>query len=207
MKRCTKCFQEKDLKEFRIIKRLNKPSSICKSCHYQLNVDWRKRHPEKLLEYRNRYYQKHTEKLIAKTKEWQGRNKEKVAQIKKDSLKRHLDTRYEWLRKRKRAERDLVYRHYGGYQCARCPENDPDVLTIDHIHDNGAAHRKELKNHGGSTMCTWLIKNGFPPGYQILCRNCNWRKYIRSKSSEGSETIPEGSTVKRPEARSPSSKG
>ena len=70
---------------------------------------------------------------------------------------------------------------YGGRQCAciTCPEhNNPHIkfLTIDHINDDGAIHRKEIATNGIYTnqkMLNWLKKNNWPPGFQILCFNCN----------------------------------
>ncbi len=40
------------------------------------------------------------------------------------------------------------------------------------IENNGAEHRKEI----GTSLYKWLKKNGFPPGFQVLCANCNWGK-------------------------------
>lgn len=67
---------------------------------------------------------------------------------------------------------------YGGYKCACCGETEPLFLEIDHVDNNGAEHRRSLgyegngKGAGGATW-KWLKKNGFPPGFQILCSNCN----------------------------------
>lgn len=64
---------------------------------------------------------------------------------------------------------------YGGYICACCGETEPRFLTIDHINNDGAAHRKTLKNRGASIF-KWLKDNGYPEGFQILCMNCNHGK-------------------------------
>src|SRR3990167_11349069 len=70
---------------------------------------------------------------------------------------------------------------YGGVICAKCGVNNPIVLTIDHVDNNGAAERKILNGHGtGSKFYAWLKHNGYPPGYQVLCMNCNWLKYYMS---------------------------
>jgi hypothetical protein len=47
-------------------------------------------------------------------------------------------------------------------------------LALDHISGGGAIHRKEIG--GGADFYRWLIKSGFPPGYQVLCHNCNLAK-------------------------------
>jgi len=60
--------------------------------------------------------------------------------------------------------------HYGG-ACACCGDTFIWRLTIDHLNNDGAAHRKEVKA-GGAFYC-WLLKNKLPKGYQVLCFSCN----------------------------------
>lgn len=81
--------------------------------------------------------------------------------------------------------RDLrheVVMAYGGYRCACCGETEPLFLTIDHVNNDGAEHRRSIgeyvgngKGAGGRTL-KWLKDNGFPKGFQILCMNCNMGK-------------------------------
>lgn len=67
-----------------------------------------------------------------------------------------------------------VYNHYSNYdiKCNCCGERRVDFLTVDHINNNGASHRKELGHH----LVHWIIKNNFPKEFQILCSNCNTSK-------------------------------
>lgn len=74
--------------------------------------------------------------------------------------------------KRKRA----VFRHYGE-SCACCGESHLLLLTIDHLDQNGAEHRREIATGGGAGMYDWLIAQGFPEGYRTLCFNCNFGEY------------------------------
>jgi len=76
--------------------------------------------------------------------------------------------------------RDKVFEAYGGPICNCCGETELLFLTIDHINNDGATHRKELggRNFGGSRMHKWLIDNDFPPGFQILCANCQLGKHL-----------------------------
>jgi len=69
--------------------------------------------------------------------------------------------------------RQAVLDHYGRF-CACCKETEEMFLTIDHIDDSGAEHRREMKT---STTAIWLKQNNFPPGFQILCINCNQGRY------------------------------
>ncbi len=96
------------------------------------------------------------------------------------------------VRARKRAIelKIMILNAYGGPQCAcrgcswhnqRCVCSHIDVLTIDHIDNSGAKHRREMTGGdrvgGGDTTYRWLKKNNYPSGYQVLCWNCNWIKY------------------------------
>ncbi len=72
--------------------------------------------------------------------------------------------------------RDIVYNTYGGYVCNCCGENERKFLSVDHINNDGAAHRREHGHTTGEKMHRWLIREGFPDGFQILCMNCQWGK-------------------------------
>lgn len=81
---------------------------------------------------------------------------------------------------KKRRERDAehklrVYNHYSNYdiKCNCCGEREMDFLSIDHINNDGNTHRKVVKE----ILYRWLYSNNFPPGFQILCMNCNMSKH------------------------------
>lgn len=67
--------------------------------------------------------------------------------------------------------RHAALEHYGG-RCACCGETNPSFLAIDHINNDGAAHRRIV----GSEVARWLRKAGYPAGFQVLCHNCNMAK-------------------------------
>lgn len=60
---------------------------------------------------------------------------------------------------------------YGGAQCKCCGETELRFLQMDHINNDGAKHRHELGTR--AIPYTWFPRNGFPPGFQVLCANCN----------------------------------
>lgn len=72
----------------------------------------------------------------------------------------------------------LVLGHYsdGTPKCACCGETHIESLTIDHINNDGAQHRKITECGSGTTLYLWLKKNGYPGEFQVLCMNCNWAK-------------------------------
>lgn len=83
-------------------------------------------------------------------------------------------------RARRLSNRDTVLRAYGG-RCACCGEPEQAFLTVDHVNNDGKAHRRELGATGGSgtpRLYTWAIKHNFPPSLQLLCWNCNLAKAI-----------------------------
>jgi hypothetical protein len=69
--------------------------------------------------------------------------------------------------------------------CAACGEKDSDVLDIDHVYDDGAAERKANKR---KNIIYQLLAEGVDLSrYQLLCKNCNWRKELaRRRRSAGS---------------------
>jgi hypothetical protein len=86
------------------------------------------------------------------------------------SRRRHEDERLgksSWYHK-VRAE---AIARYGGQKCACCGEQNSGFLTIDHINSDGNVHRKSVG--AGTEFVSWLARNGFPPGFQVLCYNCN----------------------------------
>ena len=82
-----------------------------------------------------------------------------------------------------------VLKHYGG-SCACCGETNEKFLAMDHVNDDGADHRKETRY---SNLYSWLNANGMPPGFQVLCHNCNYAK------SRGG--CPHGSVAGQPGGR------
>lgn len=70
--------------------------------------------------------------------------------------------------------KDEVFINYGGYICACCGELERAFLSIDHINNDGAQHRKNMSS--GSNTYRWLRDNNFPNGFQVLCMNCQWGK-------------------------------
>lgn len=58
--------------------------------------------------------------------------------------------------------------------CPGCGVVIDEFLSIDHINGGGNKHR-----NGGPqkvNIYSWLRKNNFPAGFQILCMNCNTAK-------------------------------
>lgn len=65
---------------------------------------------------------------------------------------------------------------YGG-ACACCGETTPQFLGVDHVHNDGEAHRREMAGYGRA-IYRWLKNAGYPQDgrFQLLCHNCNMAK-------------------------------
>ena len=125
---------------------------------------------------RKGYYQKNKEKCKKYAIQWWQKNISKRKEYYIKNRKRNNATR----RKRALTIRRIVFEHYGGSppKCKNCKCSIFEVLDIDHISNNGRQMRK-IKNLKGYQFYRWLLKNNFPKGYQILCKNCNWLKWLK----------------------------
>ncbi len=81
--------------------------------------------------------------------------------------------------------------HYGknGILCCRwrnCSIHDIDMLTIDHINNDGAIHRKKVggvdrRDMAGMQFYCWLRRHNFPEGFQTLCANHQLKKELQKR--------------------------
>lgn len=125
---------------------------------------------------------KTSERQRAYARKWRANNlaRETKELFKKNNAKLHKSGYYRLYNQKKRA---IVLTAYGG-ECRCCGEREIKFLSIDHINGGGTKHRKEIK---GATY-SWLIKNKFPSGFQLLCHNCNMAKALYGKCPHLQET-------------------
>ena len=45
-------------------------------------------------------------------------------------------------------------------------------LVVDHINGDGNKHRRAI-GRTGISFYQWLRISGYPPGFRVLCHNCN----------------------------------
>lgn len=63
--------------------------------------------------------------------------------------------------------------------CAWCPQADMDVLCLDHIDESKTKEMtKQLGHRGGQFLYARLRVLQYPPGFQVLCANCNMKKEV-----------------------------
>lgn len=108
------------------------------------------------------YRKDNPEYFMRKRKEWYHKNQEFKKQYSRNRLKNIM---FEV----------LTYYSKGNIECICCGENIIGFLTIDHINGGGNKHRRDLgmKNVAGVNFYSWLKRNDFPTGYQVMCFNCN----------------------------------
>ncbi|MBA7662760.1 hypothetical protein ES703_70793 [subsurface metagenome] len=145
-KRCSRCGETKPLDDFyRDSRSKDQHDAWCKDCFNKYRQVWRETH-------RDREALKAHERYL-KNKDQNIRNSSARYQQRKISLVAHYSS------------------NTNG--CACCGESDIRFLSIDHINGNGNQHRKKIGCTSGENFYRWLIREGMPEGYQVLCYNCN----------------------------------
>lgn len=150
IKQCTSCKQEKPLLEFSKAKKTKTGFSYwCKQCQRE----WVRENWGRVYETQRRYVASHPTLIL--------RTKRKYVQ--KTARQQNASARARYAENRQQA-----FSHYGD-SCACCGIADVALLCIDHIHRNGAAHRRTFSGD----ILRWLKRNNYPSGFRTLCRNCN----------------------------------
>ena len=160
--------------------------------HSQL---YREKHHEELLQKKRGYYTLHQEKLNeqAMKRYWKNRTRRlELAKIWYNENKKYILNRNKELG---RIRKNTVFSYYSKkiIKCNCCQEDDINFLTMDHI--NGRKQHNHNRTFSGDKLYKWLIENGYPSGFQVLCMNCNWAKreygicpHKKIKSSQGEVT-------------------
>lgn len=108
--------------------------------------------------YMKEYRKRRRSQLNIQFNEWYARNRAKARAA---------------ARRRNQEIKREVFDHYGG-KCNCCGESMIEFLTIDHIDNDGAAHRRILGYSGrGTAFYRWIKRNGYPGNLRVLCYNCN----------------------------------
>ena len=140
--------------------------------------EYRKRNKEKINEQKKKHYEKHRDYYL----NYYATHREHIRELAKACYHRHKVAGKNF-NTPKIAEFNKQYRlrvksklfDILGNKCARCGFSDIRALQIDHVHGGGTKHRKEI----GNQIYSWLKRNNYPKGFQILCFNCNNGKKIK----------------------------
>jgi len=123
--------------------------------------------------------QKRREYQKAYQAQWRKDNRSKWAEIQRSSDKNRSETKSrikaisDYRTRRHARQRIHVLQQYGGGKCLFCGDSRYEVLTIDHIHGGGSAHRKEFYGKY-KNIYDLLSRTPFVPDtYRVLCWNCH----------------------------------
>lgn len=122
-----------------------------------------------------RYQREHRERYLKYQRNYQSENKEK--------LRAYDQTRARQLKQQ-------AFEAYGGVKCAwpGCNETRLDVLSLDHIAQDGAERRRQGEP-GGRQLYARLKSQGYPPGYRALCRNHNWKAWLEHRKKTHNRSL------------------
>ncbi len=173
MKICTRCKEEKPETDFWFSKRLERLTQPCNECRKAARADWKARNAEKVKAANRTWQLANPDRVKAAMKRYQERNPGLAAKRTAEWRANNREWALAAQRKVNADRKRRVYEAYGGFICACCGETEEAFLSIDHVNNDGAEHRRQVDRRN---MYKWLDKNGFPEGYQILCMNCNFGK-------------------------------
>lgn len=72
-----------------------------------------------------------------------------------------------------------------GAACTTCSLDDVDVLTVHHINNDGAEHRKQVSgSYGGHKFYRAVLKSGDLTGLECRCFSCNDLAAIEKEGNE-----------------------
>lgn len=146
----------------------------CKACVAAVRAAYEKRRPDVQEAAQARWYEKNAVSIRAKRRTYYSTHREQ---------ERSRDA------ERNRRVKAEVLGHYSGgtAHCACCGEYLIEFLTLDHINglspeekipDPARGYRRKLI---GRAFYEKLKREGYPPGFQVLCWNCNCAKRIGIK--------------------------
>lgn len=133
------------------------------------------RDPEQRREYQRQWREASRERLREYQRQWREANAEHLQHWRQGHREPIRGQLADAERRRTSDLRIAVLDHYGRI-CTCC--GSKDGLTIDHVNGDGREHREELfgRQVAGAPFYLWLVRQGFPDGFQALCRRCNTSK-------------------------------
>lgn len=129
--------------------------------------------------YSRAWYTRNKATIVKAGKRWVKKNRERVNANRRRNYwknrQRELAKMRKYYRRYHTALKMAVLTHYGGNppKCACCGEGHIEFLSVDHMSGDG---KEDRAKHGTSGFYRRLVRSNFPPGFQILCLNCNFAK-------------------------------
>ena len=130
---------------------------------------------EKKRLYDKAYRERHRgeDRMLAYGRAWKKRNPEQVHAAMVKYVEEHRAEKRVYFKAYLARLKRETFIAYGGVSCTCCKETHIEFLTIDHINGGGAEQRRRDGKVGGN-LYVWLRRQGYPPGFRVLCMNCNF---------------------------------
>lgn len=147
---------------------------VCKNCAISITVDWQKRNKTRRKTKDAQYRERNKHVINIRNRKWIDDNKQKS----KDCANRYIEKNRDLISAKNKVARvrlkyeTLSFYSNGDPVCNSCGFDNFHALTIDHINGDGNKHRKEIHSH----VYSWIKRNNYPCGFQVLCMNCQWIK-------------------------------
>lgn len=140
---------------------------------HNYNIKWNRENKELKAKLNRDWYNRTSEERKKYAKEYRKNNLDRLKRLRREHYQIHKHEE-----KQIRINNKIkVFNHYcdNDIRCVCCGERRHQLLSIDHINNDGAEHRRRM-NVNGYNLIIWIINNNFPKDYQVLCMNCNWSK-------------------------------
>ncbi len=121
-------------------------------------------------------YERNKEVIKRKNRDYYRKHRERLRKRRLELAPKHRIKHNKRERERYAKLRIEVLLAYGN-KCVCCGEKGIYFLELDHINNDGAEHRRELKTGGAGATYKYVKKHNFPKDrFQLLCANCNQGK-------------------------------
>lgn len=184
--------------------KLNRKDSKCKSCrtarskawaeanagrHKEARKDYYNENKESILAYKHEYYRENREKILAGKTEYWHKNKDQI----RSRVKLWREENKQVSQEKSKRRRDYTIKavlELLGPSCKSCNETELELLTVDHLDNDGYTDRKNRPALGWKRD----IINGKSDvkRFQVLCHNCNSVKYNLNPVHHLKPRIPTG---------------
>jgi hypothetical protein len=155
---CCRCKEEKLITEFHVDR--STPSGLsysCVTCRRKQSLDYRRKNHELVCQRDREHQKRNWPKIKERRKEYIAYNRQRI-RVRAQQRLREL-----WR---------VAYAVYGG-RCDCCGETRIEMMTLDHVFNDGAYHREVNKDYARKILCR-IEKSGRPePGIAMRCYNCN----------------------------------
>lgn len=128
---------------------------------------------------------------LARMTRYRGKNRDRIRKWEREFYWKNKDEIATYQKSLRLIIKEHALSAYGGAKCGKCGREDINALTLDHIDQDGSRRREE-GHPSGVGLYRYLRDRGYPPGFRVLCFNCNiksWLEHARKTYSKNPLTI------------------